>query len=137
MIRLGPERAQYDIGVRARKPLAGAPACCLGHQPGQLAHGVRLRGERPDRGRPRLDGAARDRRFPGVIENERQTGHSRCSVGGRRDLMRPHDQVVAQASRGDRPQSADDVSPAQPVRVRLGLHLVPDADQEACRRGRT
>ena len=122
----GAERAQYDIGEghERRRLRAGRR---LGDQPGQLAYGVGLRRERPDRCRPRLERAVGNRRLARVVENERQSGHRCRRIGGCRELMWPHDQVVAQASRGHRAQSADHVGAAQPVRIRLGLHLVPDA----------
>ena len=81
--------------------------------------------------RHRLELAAAMRRLARMVQDQRQLRHLRRRVGGGRDLMRQHDEVVAEPGRRDRAQAADDVGAAQPVRVGLGLHLVPDADQVA------
>ena len=137
MIRGRPERAQYDIRERRRSGRRRARLAASVTSPDSLQTVFGRRRERPDRGRPGLQvcrwpiGG-----LPAVIQDERQPRHGRRGVAGRGELVRPHDQVVAQAGRRDRPQPADDVRAAQPVRVRLGLHLVPDRRPGSRRPGR-
>ena len=51
--------------------------------------------------------------------------------GGRRgQLVRQHQEVVAQAALGNLVQAAPHIHAQQPLWIGLGLHQVPDPDQQ-------
>ena len=70
-----------------------------------------------------------DGRFEAILEDERRVGELPCHGQGGGPLRGPHQQVVDQPGGADRGHTVSDIVAQQPLRVRLILGLVPDADQ--------
>ena len=71
----------------------------------------------------------RDRRLGQVIQHEPHLGQRLRHLAGGVQLGRQHEQVVDESGRAHRGDAPAHVRAGQPHRVRLVLHLVPDADQ--------
>src|SRR5207248_9851488 len=114
---LRAKAVERDVEVRAKVGGRPAPPVRFGDQAGGLRAYVRMRGERAQIARPRVDGAAANVRLRGVIEDEALPPQPRRQLGRGVQMATIYEDVVGEIELFEQRQPGDERGPHEKALV--------------------